>query len=629
MKKLVNYILIAIMLNWNVTVLAEDQPKGCEWILFEETADYIMENCIGGDGGYQARIRRKNVTNELGEFRIVGKDYDKKENPIQDFKDKVKENPQLADKPDKIEKIEIEQLATEKKVKKVVEEKQLKEKQVIDNRENKIAESDIKEYIPKSDFDEKVAEKIEEKKLAEIDVVDTKKPEIKEEIAKKKEDEKADEKLVEKADEKAWDDVDKELVTAGTWRQLHEMLPQLIVENEKIKAAEQDYEAAVEMLKSEYSAYKPQITITMGNNWEDDRTPSKGTYPNNTITHDSKHGVQKSITLTQMIWDAGRTNAVVEKAKKTAQQTYLRLELVKEDVVMEGINAWINLKKAYNTWQANKKVEQNAMITLQMTIEKVKKGEGSKLEQLQIEQQYRTYQTLTMTSRLAYDSALQRFENVWRFNPIDIGAMPMPIADLLGILPDGGTSTLNNTTLRIANMDVEIAIEQIKFDEAEFKPRIDGKLSYTEKDGELSGGYDTHDAQKEEWRADVTMTWKLFGGFKQEHLTKADRARLRATQIRYADTKRQTDEQFKNAWNNYVLVEKNLETLKRTVEINDEMYKLTLADFQAGNTPIMGVFGMKTAHIMSEVAYENAKLDWLIARYQLHKVLGRVEPIIK
>ena len=74
MKKLVNYILIAIMLNWNVTVLAEDQPKGCEWILFEETADYIMENCVGGDGGYQARIKRKNVTNELGEFRVVGKD---------------------------------------------------------------------------------------------------------------------------------------------------------------------------------------------------------------------------------------------------------------------------------------------------------------------------------------------------------------------------------------------------------------------------------------------------------------------------------------------------------------------------------------------------------------------------
>ena len=53
----------------------------------------------------------------------------------------------------------IDILATQKKVKKVVKEKQLKEKQVINNRENKITESDIKEYIPKSDFDEKADKK--------------------------------------------------------------------------------------------------------------------------------------------------------------------------------------------------------------------------------------------------------------------------------------------------------------------------------------------------------------------------------------------------------------------------------------------------------------------------------------
>ena len=180
----------------------------------------------------------------------------------------------------------------------------------------------------------------------------------------------------------------------------------------------------METLKSEYSAYYPQVSITIGNNWEDDRTPAKGTYPNNTITHDSKQGIQKSITLTQMIWDGGRTVAVIDKAKATAQQAYFRLELAKEDVVMEAINAWLNLQKAWNTHEANKKVEANAMVTLQMTIEKVKKGEGSKLEQLQIEQQYRTYQTLSMTSRLGLDSAIQRYQNVWRFFPHNIGEMP-------------------------------------------------------------------------------------------------------------------------------------------------------------------------------------------------------------
>ena len=614
MKKLVHYILIGIMLNWNVAVFAEEDA-GCEWKTFEETDTYIMENCVKEDGSYSARVRQKPV--EGLNIIVVESPEKKKENPIKKFKDKVEEAPKATAKVEKLEKIEQEVIVTEKKVKELKEEK---EKVILPLPKPKI-EKDVAEKV-----EEKVEKAIEEKKLAETPVEETEKPIIKEEIAKVEEEKKSDEKLVEQATEKEWADVDAEQKIS--WMQFHELLPRLIVENEKIKAAELDYEAAVESLKSEYTAYYPQVTISVGNNWEDDRTPAKGTYPNNTITHDSKQGIQKSITITQMIWDAGRTTAMIDKAKATAQQAHYRLELVKEDVVIEAINAWLNLQKAYNTHEANKKVEANAKITLAMTIEKVKKGEGSKLEQLQIEQQYRTYQTLSMTSRLGLDSAIQRFQNVWRWKPHNIAEMPAPLSDALGIIPLQGTPVSNNTSLRIASMDITIAREQLNFDRAEFKPRIDGKLSYTEKDGELAGGYDTSDSQKEEYRADITMTWKLFN-FKNRHMTNADQSRLNAANFRYQDTLRSIQEQFDNAWNNYVLVEKNLETLKRTVEINDEMYKLTLADFQAGNSPIMAVFGMKTAHLMSEVAYQNAQIDLQIARYQLHKVLGLVDPILQ
>ncbi len=595
MNKFVHYILIAIMFNWNIAVFAEDSG-GCEWEVVEETETYIQEKC----GDNQARIRSKPV--EGLNIVTVEAPKKKKENPIKKFKDKVEDAPKATAKVEKLEKIEKEVIVTEKKVKELKEEKNVAEK-----------------------VEEKVEKAIEEKKLAETPVEEIEKPEVKKEIAKKEVDAKADEKLVEEATEKEWADVDAEQKI--TWMQFHELLPRLIVENEKIKAAELDYEAAVEALKSEYTAYYPQVTVSIGNNWEDDRTPAKGTYPNNTITHDSKQGIQKSITVTQMIWDAGRTNAMIDKAKATAQQAHYRLELVKEDVVIEAINAWLNLMKAYNTHEANKKVEANAKVTLAMTIEKVKKGEGSKLEQLQIEQQYRTYQTLSMTSRLGLDSAIQRFQNVWRWKPHNIASMPKPLADALGLIPMQGAPINNNTSLRIASMDITIAQEQLNFDRAEFKPRVDGKLSYTEKDGELAGGYDTDNSQKEEWRADITMTWKLFN-FKNRHLTNADRSRLNAANFRYSDILRSTQEQFDNAWNNYVLVEKNLETLKRTVEINEEMYQLTLADYQAGNSPIMAVFGMKTAHLMSEVAYLNAQIDWQMARYQLHKVLGLVDPLL-
>ena len=625
MKKLVHYILIAIMFNWNIAVYAEEENKGCKWEVVEETDTYIQESCVGGeDGSFQARIRSKPVDGSIVIVEAPKKNK-KKANPIQEFKDKVEEAPKVVEKVEKIEKIEEEVKITEKKIENFKVNNELKEKQKLEARTNKTETKDDKDVAEK--VEEKVTNAIKNKELADVEVADVEKPELKATIKENEDNAKATEKLVEKAEEQAWAELDTELKV--DWRRLYELLPSLIVDNEKVKAAEEDYNAAVDTLKSEYSAYYPQVSISIGNNWEDDRTPAKGTYPNNTITHDSKQGIQKSITITQMIWDGGRTNSVIDKAKATAQQAYFRLELAKEDVVMEAINAWLNLQKAYNTHEANKKVEANAKITLSMTIEKVKKGEGSKLEQLQIEQQYRTYQTLSMTSKLGLDSAIQRYHNVWRFFPHNIGEMPTPIADLLGLIPLQGAPVTNNTTLRIAQMDIDIAKEQLRFSESEFKPRVDGKLSYTEKDGELAGGYDTDSSQKEEWRADITMTWKLFGGGKRKHLKSADYSRLTAANLRYTDVKRSIDEQFKNAWNNYVLVEKNLETLKRTVEINDEMYKLTLADFQAGNTPIMAVFGMKTAHIMSEVAYQNAQIDLLIARYQMHKVLGLVNPLIK
>ncbi len=561
MNKLI-ITLLFFLLSFSWSHAEIEGSDGCTWKVTEETDEYIMESC----GTNNARIRQKHsieMTYVPSKEKLV--------NPIDKFK-KIVITPEGEETEKEIKKIEEDITITEKKVKEIITDKALEEKQIIESGKN---EKIINETKDSSTTD------------------------IKEEIKKKE---------------------------TLTWQRIYQLLPTLIVQNEKVKAAEKDYEAAVEILKKTYSAYYPQVTITYGHNWEDDRTPSKSnTVGVDSIKNDGKHGYQSSITITQMIWDFGRTNSLIDIERTKAQQTYFHLELAKEDLVMEAISAWLNLIKTYNIHEANKKIEANALKTLSMTIEKVKKGEASKLEQLQIEQQYRTFQTLTMTSQLTFDSAKQRFQNVWRFKPLDIANMPMPISDLLGLIPDSGASVRSNTTLKIADADIEIALGQLRYDDAEFKPRIDGKLSYTEKEGELGGAYNE---QKEEWRADITLSWKIFGGFSNVHQKRSDMAKLDSAELRYEDVVRIVNEQFNNAWNNYVLIEKNLKTLKRTTEINKEMYMLTLQDFKAGNSPIIAVFGMKTTHIMSEVAYQNAQIDLLVARYQLHKVLGLVDPIL-
>jgi adhesin transport system outer membrane protein len=576
MRIIIAILTTFLLLGWTHS-FAEGEPAGCKWTVTEETDEYIMESC----GDNNVRIRQKHTIET-----IFVPEKQKPAKPLEKYKNIV-ETPESVKTKKNIEQIENDVKITQKKVEKI-----------------------IKEKIEKTTRDNQtVIERRLEMGMKFVGNLP------------------ADEKLIKTAEEEEWNQVDKELEKAKTWMRLYELLPGLIIKNEKVKAAELDYEAAVETLKKTYSAYYPQVTITYGSNWEDDRTPSKSsTDVSDSIKHDSKHGKQKSLTITQMIWDFGRTNALIDIEKSKTQQAYYRLELAKEDLVLEAISAWLNLAKAYNVHEANKKVESNALKTLTMTIKKVKKGEASKLEQLQIEQQYRTFQTLTMTSQLTLGSAIQRFQNVWRFKPLDVANMPMPIADLLGLIPSSGASVNDNTTLKIAGLDIKIARGQLRYDDAEFRPRIDGKLSYTEKENELGGAYDE---QKEEYRADITLSWKIFGGFSNVHQKRGDMAKLGAAENRHEDTIRVVNEQFKNAWNNYILIEKNLETLKRTTEINKEMYALTLQDFKAGNSPIIAVFGMKTAHIMSEVAYQNAQVDLLIARYQLHKVLGLVDPILE
>ena len=88
MKKLIHYILIGIMLNWNVAVFADDDVEGCKWEVVEETEQYLQEQCIGVDGQYSARIRSKPIDNSIVYVKTEKKDA----NPIQKYRDRIKYN---------------------------------------------------------------------------------------------------------------------------------------------------------------------------------------------------------------------------------------------------------------------------------------------------------------------------------------------------------------------------------------------------------------------------------------------------------------------------------------------------------------------------------------------------------
>ena len=122
------------------------------------------------------------------------------------------------------------------------------------------------------------------------------------------------------------------------------MLPKLIAESDRVQAAKENFKASVEDLKSAKSMYHPNVSITYGHNEESDRTPSQSSGAES-ISNTNKSGTKASITLTQLIWDGGRTDTAVDIAKRNSQKAQINLELTIEDVIVEGVTVYINMIK--------------------------------------------------------------------------------------------------------------------------------------------------------------------------------------------------------------------------------------------------------------------------------------------
>ena len=114
MKILLTIFATFLLLGFNYSY-AEGDPEGCKWTVTEETDQYIMESC----GSSNARIRQKSNI----EITYVPS-KEKLANPIEEYK-KIVETPESIETKKNIEQIEKDVKITEKKVKKVIEEKQL------------------------------------------------------------------------------------------------------------------------------------------------------------------------------------------------------------------------------------------------------------------------------------------------------------------------------------------------------------------------------------------------------------------------------------------------------------------------------------------------------------------------
>ena len=179
---------------------------------------------------------------------------------------------------------------------------------------------------------------------------------------------------------------------------LGKVLEGLLANHGLIRAAEASYEAAGERTREAYGVWFPNLVVGSHVAYEDHHTAE-------TAGDVDLYSRGLDFTATQLLWDFGGGNAGIKIAKLGENIARDTIEITRQDLLLRAITAYLNLKKAGDTYGYAVSSEQNIKRQTELENALVKRGAGLSSDVMQAKQQLAAASALRVQARGAFKVA--------------------------------------------------------------------------------------------------------------------------------------------------------------------------------------------------------------------------------
>ncbi|MFO7817265.1 MAG: TolC family protein, partial [Desulfovibrionales bacterium] len=189
---------------------------------------------------------------------------------------------------------------------------------------------------------------------------------------------------------------------------LHELgvyLEDLLDKNNQIKSYEAKKEQAEHSLWQAKSKYMPRVDASA--------QAGKETIAREVGEYSNKDRSYVNVKSTQLVTDFGKTTAGIARARGLMRQAELQLNLVRKQVLLEGITAYLQVLQAREQLHYAKKSEKNIREQTGMEETLVRKGAGLSSDVLQVKAQLSGAMALRVRAEGDLETALSRFQAVF------------------------------------------------------------------------------------------------------------------------------------------------------------------------------------------------------------------------
>ena len=410
--------------------------------------------------------------------------------------------------------------------------------------------------------------------------------------------------------------------------EIHQALERLLIEHKLVAAARADLAGAKAAASGARSAWYPDLLF---NSSVGHQTMS---YTNATAaTALDTHGV--TFGLRQTLWDFGAIDASVDKADMAIRQSEASLAQAIQDLLLEGLTAYVNLDRARRTVKFAEQSVANVQHQTGLEQSMVEMGGGFTSDVLQAKSQLAGAQARLVRAQGTLVNAINRYRAVFGHTPPDVPAETPPddpsdqISVAFDLLPASLPAAISfalthNSQLEVAHMTADIAHAEIeRLESSGLYPNIHASAQYIQEhnpDGIIGG--------RSQEVVKVEMTYQFNTGLGTFDALEAAHHAAQSADDKYANLHDVIEEQVRNAWQNLDSARENARFLENQVHIGSEFLRLAREERVQGRRSLIDVLSGETSLINAQSDVVSANADVAIAAFTLLRATGQLDPAI-
>lgn len=404
---------------------------------------------------------------------------------------------------------------------------------------------------------------------------------------------------------------------AGRVLTLEEAIDIALRTQPQIQARLGDYAAAQQRVAQALSALLPQF----GGSWSAFRDQTATASTSATLGRTSTvyawtTTTTAKVTLSQLLFDFGKTFAATDAAKANAESTREDIEIQKDLIVLAVKEAYFNLLFSRRLVGVNQQAVDRAQLNLRSAKGFFEVGTRPKFD----------------VTRAEVDVANAQLELIKAQNAVRLSRVALNTA--MGIAVDAPTEVKDILIFEAFPVSPDQLLpealrrrpeyRQIKVlvEAAEAKARQTFRAFFPDLTGNAFYGAGRAD-MNEIWELGISLNWSIFDGGNKLAQYREARANLEAAQARVRVAELEIWKEVEQAHLSLIEAQERIQAAKKAVESAQENFRLAQGRFDAGVSTIIELTDAQLAFTQAQSTAAKALADYRIAIAQLERALGR------